>query len=110
MKYSHKFKRVISHPRRSLGESRLLYAIRLSSDGDAWGNCMLSFFGIADYMHHKGYAIPAAWRFSPGLSVDGDNHIFQECKRLRLSAQQCVRVGRILSRWSGILIARGKNY
>ena len=110
MKYSHKFQRVIYKHSRSMGENKLLFAIRLSSDGDSWGNCMMAFFGLADYMNRKGYAIPTAWRFSPGLSVDGDNYIFQECKRLRLSAQQCARIGRILSRWSDILKECRKGY
>jgi hypothetical protein len=110
MKYSHKFRRIIARPGRSQGESKLLFAIRLSSDGDSWGNCMLAFFGLADYMHHKGFTLPDSWRYRPGLSVDRDNYIFQECRRLRLSAQQCARIGRILSRWSDILKARGKDY
>ena len=110
MKYSHKLNRVIVHPRRSRGEGHFLYSIRSCSDGDSWGACMHAFFGLADYMHHKGYAIPREWEFSPGLSVDRDNEQFRECKRLRLSALQCQRLGRILERWRSILKARGQDY
>ena len=110
MKYSHKFQRMITHPRRSKGEGYFLYGIRSCSDDDSWGACMMAFFGLADYMHHKGFTIPDSWRFSPGLSVDTDNYQFCECKRLRLSANQCQRLGRILYRWTEILKARGKDY
>ena len=110
MKYSHKFQRGIKHPRRSKGEGYFLYGIRSCSDDDSWGACMAAFFGLADYMHHKGFTIPREWQFSPGLSVDRDNYQFQECKRLRLSANQCQRLGRILERWCSILKARGKEY
>lgn len=110
MKYSHKFGRIIARPRRSEGESRLLFFIRLSHDGDAWGTCMLAFFGLADYMHSKGYPIPDSWQYRPGLSMDPDDYIYNECRRLRLSATQCLRLGRILERWHSILKARGKDY
>lgn len=110
MKYSHTQNRVIKHPRRSKGEGPFLYSVRSCYDGDPWGTCMMAFFGLADYMHTKGYSIPDRWRFSPGLSVDTENEQFRECKRLRLSALQCARLGRILERWHSILKARGKDY
>ena len=110
MKYSHKFQRVITHPRRSKGEGYFLYSTRSCYAGDSWGACMAAFFGLADYMHHKRYPIPREWQFSPGLSVDRDNEQFCECKRLRLSALQCQRLGRILYRWMEILKARGQDY
>lgn len=111
MKYSYKFNRVITHPRRSKGEGYFLYSVRLCSDGDAWGTCMMAFFGLADYMHHKGFTIPREWQFSPSpFGPDTDNEQFRECKRLRLSALQCQRLGRILERWCSILKARGQDY
>lgn len=111
MKYSHKFNRVIKHPRRSKGEGYFLYSVRSCFDGDSWGACMLAFFGLADYMHHKGYSIPREWQFRPAMGgPDTDNYQFCECKRLRLSALQCRRLGRILYRWMEILKARGKDY
>jgi len=74
---------------------------------------MEAFFGLANYMFDKGYALPHEWLYVPGALSNPDRsemYIYKECKRLRLSANQCQRLGRILERWCNILKARGKDY
>jgi len=45
--------------------------LRLTSDGDNWGNAMGTWFECAGQVNKRGLIVPWHWEYRPGMGSDG---------------------------------------
>ena len=86
--------------------------IRLTSDGDKWGNTMNWLFHIADEItFNRSFPVPAEWQFKPSPLGSGnqpedyETELVQDCPDKDL-----LFFGRVLNRYADCLKKAGLDY
>ena len=102
------------------GRARIMYEFRLYSGGDAWGDTMGWWFGIADVLWHAENGtieIPAHWQYrhSPVCrEVDLDDWPGSEIAEGHAagyySADDLLYAGEVLTRYAALLDKAGLSY
>lgn len=114
-----KFNRLTStrynHPHKSQDENDLLYEIRMSDTSDGWGTCMAWLFAMCDYLYEHGDYEADVFlnevRYQCGACGPScEGYEYEAICELAESLETVLRVARILSRWSDMLRAAGKDY
>ena len=79
--------------------------------GDLYASVMSNWFAVCDYLTDLDEPIPASWQFrrSP-FGSDTDSYEYQNLQELEVSADDALRLGNVLARFSSILHAAGKSY
>ena len=85
---------------------------KLTSDGDAWGNCMQWLFAIGDHLtFNTNIPVPAEWEFRPSpLGADDDSYVFQFLREDHVAADDVLSFGHSLIRLRDILQSQGRDY
>ena len=90
----------------------LKHEYKLTSDGDAWGNCMQWLFAIGDHLtFNTDTPVPDAWEFRPSpLGPDEDSFVYQFLQEDHVPAGEVLSFGHALIRLRDILQAQGRDY
>ncbi len=88
----------------------LMAELRLTSDGDDWGNMMGWWFAVAAEMYERGIGPPDEWRYRPSPlgAKDPDAYETEFCEQADDNALHLF--GRALHRYAGMLKKAGKDY
>lgn len=93
------------------------HLIKMSDDGDPWGNAMQFRFGIAELVYRYG-DVPEHWEFEPGLSAnetpEEDSFPDSELEYLYQNGyctlDDMIKTGNILKRYTDHLDNKGLSY
>lgn len=101
-----------SHTRkRKILPKSLRFEYRITSSGDSWGQCLAWKFALADYLTHRGIAVPNEWQFRQSPSgPDKDAYEWKELSRRNDAGSTLRRFAGVLHRLQSILEAQGKDY
>lgn len=96
--------------------------------GDKWGCAMGTYFALADVLYVAGDLVPVAWKYRPGLTVQGYKGLddMAECAGSELSYDSehiaallvageitepdLLQAGNVLSRYTALLDKTGLSY
>jgi len=85
--------------------------LRLTADGDNWGNAMLTWFECAGQMNKRRLAVPVDWQYRPGMGLDGTDEENYFCSLFRSSHDEdLVQIGEFLCRYCRLLEYKGESY
>ena len=86
--------------------------LKLTNDGDNWGNVMQWLFAISDYLTFEtDECVPDEWQFRPSpFGADEESYVFQSLKDLALPSKEVLEFGKVLFRVREILERKGESY
>lgn len=78
--------------------------------GDRWGSTMGLFFDACDELYRRGEDIPDAWGFRASPLGVGEPDTLEGEILLDALSDDILRLGNVLDRYRGMLIAQGEDY